>query len=347
MSLPRVFGWLADIQGCGYYRVMLPLCELARRGSFDTAFDTRMLADYATGSRPGHITVHNGDDPIIIIGQRVALPVPSETWQLLAQYDRYRLVFDIDDDLFHVDPANEKAFQFFGDPDTRRRLAQNLRVADMVTVSTEPLAEQMRQYNDNVVVIGNYLDAAVLDYPRPEWDGLTVGWAGSSTHAGDFAAVGSYLREFYRRRPAVRWHSFGHDYGGYTGATWRRFTRWRDVVEDQAAYCASMRWDIGIAPLADNVFNQSKSNLKAVEAAAAGIPIVASNLAPYRDTVIHGETGFLASTRTEWLEALNALADDEGLRERMGKAAREQAAQFTIQGHGGQLWLDALERLTW
>src|SRR5689334_15786988 len=160
MTEPRVFGWLADIQGCGYYRIMLPLCELARRG-VQTAFDSRMLADYATGSQPGHITVNNGDDPVIIIGQRIALPAPSETWQLLARYDRYRLVLDIDDDLFHTDPANERAHAFFGDPATRRRMAENLRVADMVTVSTEPLAEQMRQYNDNVVVIGNYVDAAI------------------------------------------------------------------------------------------------------------------------------------------------------------------------------------------
>jgi Glycosyl transferases group 1 len=346
VTLPNVFGWLADTQGCGYYRIMLPLCELARRGAADTAFDPRMLADYATGSRPGHIAVRNSDEPAIVIGQRVALPAPSETWQLLARYDRFRLVLDIDDDLFHIDPANRNAFTFFGDPGTRRRMAENLAVADMVTVSTEPLAEQMRQYNDNVVVIGNYVDAAMLEYPRPEWDGLTVGWAGSSTHAGDFMAVSTWLREFYRRRPALRWHSFGHDYGPLTGATRRRFTKWRDIVEDQAGYCASMRWDVGIAPLDDNPFNQCKSDLKAKEYMALGIPGVYSDVAPYAATVRHGETGFLASNRSQWLEALNALADDPDLRDRMGKAVREQAADFTIQGNGHR-WVEALERLTW
>jgi glycosyltransferase involved in cell wall biosynthesis len=145
----------------------------------------------------------------------------------------------------------------------------------------------------------------------------------------------------------VRWHSFGHDYGPMTGATRRRFTKWRDIVEDQAAYCASMRWDIGIAPLADTPFNACKSDLKAREYMAAGIPAVYSRVAPYAATIRHGETGFLASTRKEWLEALDALADDPGLRERMGKAAREQAADFTIQGAGGGLWLDALNRLVW
>lgn len=346
MTLPNVFGWLADTQGCGYYRMMLPLCELARRGAADTAFDGRMLAGYATGSRPGEVVVHNGDEPAIIIGQRVAMPVPSETWQALARYDRFRLVLDIDDDLFNVDPANERAYRFFGNPRTRRLLAENLRVADMVTVSTEPLAQQMRQYNDNVVVIGNYVDAAILDYPRPEWDGLTVGWAGSATHAGDFASVSPYLREFYRRRPALRWHSFGHDYGGHTGATRRRFTKWRDIVDDQQAYCASMRWDIGVAPLADNTFNTSKSDLKAKEYMALGIPGVYSRAAPYAATVTHGETGFLASNRKQWLEALNALADDAGLRKRMGRAAREQAAAFTIQANGHR-WVDALGSLKW
>jgi glycosyltransferase involved in cell wall biosynthesis len=348
VSLPRVFGWLADTQGCGYYRVMLPLCELARRRAADTAFDGRMFADYATGSRPGEIRVDHDGEPAVIIGQRVAQAVPSETWQLLAKADRFRLVYDIDDDLFRVDPANERAYAYFGRPDVRRRLAENLAAAHMVTVSTEPLAVQMRQYSDNVVVIGNYLDAAVLKYPRPERDGiLTVGWGGSSTHGADFAAVAPHLRSFFKRRPAVRWHSFGHDYGPLTGATRRRFTRWRDIVEDQAAYCASMRWDIGVAPLADTVFNASKSDLRVREYCAAGIPAVYSRVGPYAAAVDDGVTGFLASTRKEWLAALDALAGDEGLRERMGKAAREAAAEYTIQGHGGQLWLDALGSLKW
>lgn len=347
MSLPRIFGWLADINGCGYYRIMLPLAELDRRGAADTAFSGNMLAAYATGSRPGDIRVTEGDEPAIIIGQRVCLPVPSETWQLLARHDRFRLAFDIDDDLFRVDPANSVAHRYFGQQSIRRNLAENLAAADMVTVSTEPLAKQMRQYSDNVVVIGNYLDAAVLEYPRPTWDGLTVGWAGSATHHADFAAVSPFLRSFFMRRPAVRWHSCGYDYGPITGATRRRFTRWRDIVEDQAAYCASMRWDIGVAPLADTAFNDSKSDLRFRENAAAGIPAVYSRVGPYATAVAHGETGFLASTRKEWLEALDALADDAGLRERMGKQAREQAAQFTIQGTGGQLWVDALSRLKW
>jgi len=347
VSLPRVFGWLADTNGCGYYRIMLPLSELARRGAADTAFHGNMLSAYATGSRPGDIRITGGDEPAIVVGQRVCLPGPSETWRLLAKHDRFRLVLDIDDDLFNVDPANAVAHGYFGQPTVRRNLADNLAAAHMVTVSTEPLAQRMRQYSDNVVVIGNYVDAAVLDYGRPEWDGLTVGWAGSATHGGDFAAVSPFLRSFFMHRPAVRWHSFGHDYGPQTGATRRRFTRWRDIVEDQAAYCASMRWDVGIAPLADTLFNSQKSDLKAREYMAAGIPGVYSRVAPYAATVVHGETGFLASTRKEWLDALDALADDAGLRERMGKAAREQAAQFTIQGHGGQLWLDALERLKW
>jgi glycosyltransferase involved in cell wall biosynthesis len=53
--------------------------------------------------------------------------------------------------------------------------------------------------------------------------------------------------------------------------------------------------------------------------------------------VRHGETGFLISRDHEWAEALDALTGDEQLRVKMAAAAREQAAQWTVDRHA-HLW---------
>lgn len=83
--------------------------------------------------------------------------------------------------------------------------------------------------------------------------------------------------------------------------------------------------------LRPHVFNQSKSWIKALEAAALGIPIVASDLLPYRGFIDHGVTGFLVKRDHEWGQYLRALVEDEAMRLEMGKAAREKAVDYTIE----------------
>jgi phosphatidylinositol alpha-mannosyltransferase len=66
------------------------------------------------------------------------------------------------------------------------------------------------------------------------------------------------------------------------------------------------------------------------EAFASGTPVVASDIAGYRDVVRNGEDGILvpAGDPVELGEALGALASDPARRERMAVAARERAERF-------------------
>jgi glycosyltransferase involved in cell wall biosynthesis len=70
--------------------------------------------------------------------------------------------------------------------------------------------------------------------------------------------------------------------------------------------------------------------LVALEAAAAGKPVVASAIGGLRDTVLDGETGLLVrpGDRAGLAAAAARLIDDSALRERMGRAARLRAARF-------------------
>lgn len=71
--------------------------------------------------------------------------------------------------------------------------------------------------------------------------------------------------------------------------------------------------------------------LVALEAAAAGKPIVASDIGGLRDIVVDGETGLLVppEDRPALAAALGRLIGDGELRRRLGVAARERAAQFS------------------
>ncbi|MGD0382893.1 MAG: glycosyltransferase, partial [Thermoguttaceae bacterium] len=49
---------------------------------------------------------------------------------------------------------------------------------------------------------------------------------------------------------------------------------------------------------------------------------VANPVGVHREMVIHGETGFLASTPQQWAEAVTRLAADPQLRNNLGAAGR-------------------------
>ena len=64
-----------------------------------------------------------------------------------------------------------------------------------------------------------------------------------------------------------------------------------------------------------------------LEAMAAGVPVVASDVPGNRDAVTDGETGLIAKDEVALLEKTLELVDDPARRKRMGEAARERVAR--------------------
>ncbi|MFO0810226.1 MAG: glycosyltransferase [Gemmataceae bacterium] len=69
--------------------------------------------------------------------------------------------------------------------------------------------------------------------------------------------------------------------------------------------------------------------LTVLEAMAAGLPIVATDVGGLREVVAHGDTGFLAPARDDAALAglIQRLADDPNLRRRMGESGRVRAKE--------------------
>jgi UDP-glucose:(heptosyl)LPS alpha-1,3-glucosyltransferase len=70
-------------------------------------------------------------------------------------------------------------------------------------------------------------------------------------------------------------------------------------------------------------------SLVAFEAAASGLPVIASDVNGVRELITSGESGYLVEPRAEEIAArLRELAGDPALRARLGAAARESALRF-------------------
>ncbi len=213
-------------------------------------------------------------------------------------------------------------------------------MVDLITVSTWPLYEEFKPYNDNVVVIPNFIHADMLYMERPRRDRLTVGWAGGMSHLVDWMIAADPVRDTIQAHPDVDMHFVGIDYSPVLRlGRPSRYTPWSNAVRN---YFRSIDFDIGLAPLADTPFNRCKSHIKALEYMSLGIPVIASDEPAYRGMVVDGVTGFLVSSDDEWRERLAELIHDEALREKMGEAGREKAKDWVIQ-KGWTLWREAYE----
>jgi glycosyltransferase involved in cell wall biosynthesis len=322
--------------------MQMPLDELARRGH-DTLVSEELPKEWL-------------DTCDVLIAQRICKSGPTKTWQRIAVHPRRPLmVVELDDDLWQVHPTSKVAYGWFSRPDVQENLRRNIAVADLVTVSTEPLADVVRRINPNVVVVANAVPSAMIDLPpveRPD-DRFVVGWGGSSTHAMDLAEIGPQFVRFVQRNPATVLHTIGGPrHAMREHMTWLkrltddqwRATEWCDDVRDY--YRAIGGFDVSTAPLVSHVFNESKSAIKALEAAARGVPIVASDVGPYSRFVRHGETGLLVRQVHEWPRALRDLLLDASMRTEMGAMARMQAREHTIERRGDDWERAIMSQLT-
>ncbi|MFI5473228.1 glycosyltransferase [Streptomyces cacaoi] len=318
----RFHFWSADTAGSSYYRAQLPGISL------------QWLGHNVSG---GMRLPHDWRDLDALVGCRVAKPEPTKMWQYLKAETGVRLVLDLDDDYFHIDPSNAHAAATW-DKAMLQRLADNMALADLVTCCTEPLAAVLRDYADNVVVIPNGLPAQLLGKPRDytaEGRPMSVGWAGTSSTVAELPEAVRALNRIsqYPRAGGVHVRLVGIDAqqamglglkGRQIGALgWvERIEHYLQAVEE---------FDIWVAPYRDTAFNRAKFPTKWLESSVLGIPLIASDTPAYRAVIRHGENGFLVRYEHEWGRYLKLLVDDPELRQRVGMTARGEASGSIMQ----------------
>lgn len=315
--------WAADTAGSGWYRAFLPGMALTWLNHKVTV-DQRLPDNWETLDT--------------VVGCRIAIPGASKTWHAMKQHGT-RLVLDLDDDYFHLDPANAVATQIW-DTDMRRRLAENMALADIVTCCSEPLAAVLRNYAADVRVIPNGLPAQYLAQPRDYAAAgrpLNVGWAGSSSTLTELPlAARALTRIADSPRPGgvhVRIIGVTPQQAIAAGVHGPRAGALGWVADQREYLQRASEFDVWVAPYRDIPFNRAKFATKAMEAGFLGIPLIASAIEPYAAAVRHGETGFLVPPGREHLfgRYLKQLVDDPSLRQRMGLAARAQASGSILQ----------------
>jgi len=119
----------------------------------------------------------------------------------------------------------------------------------------------------------------------------------------------------------------------------RRLEQFRDqvVIRDKVHFLGERADVPRLLPHLDLLWSTSAYEGQAnaiLEAMAAGVPVVASDIPGTRDLVVHGTTGYLVPVgdRAGFARHANSLLDDPALAQGLGQAGRQRAqGEFSVQ----------------
>jgi len=327
----RIAARYMDGAPSSYYRAMLPLRELERRGH-RVLWPARNDYERLLATAPSfdvffmHHFFREEDLELVrrLAGQGVAV------------------VWDEDDDI-SATPRHAPVYRRNGRrKGMQREFARSVEVATASSLMTTPSAHLARRYRElgveHVEVIENHIAPEHVGGERPRHPGVVIGITAAGEHAVDLRKLrmDRVLRRLLEAHEGVRVVTIGWGHDLPPGRHVHH-----SYVPIEALVRAEREFDIGLAPLANTPFNHARSNVKLKEYAAAGAMWLASPIGPY---VGMGEQqGGRLVADGDWYAALERYVLDFRARTRLMEQARAWAATQAADRAAGQ-WESALLR---
>jgi glycosyltransferase involved in cell wall biosynthesis len=251
-----------------------------------------------------------------------AAPLGPPIIEALLWLMRRKIIYDIDDAIF-MSPAGEQDKSLLKLLKWRSKVAFTTKRAYKVLAVNQHLAEWAQRFNPRVSLIPTTIDP---DYHRPaavappKNGRPVIGWTGTFSTAPYLDVVRGAL-ERLQRSHSFKLRAICNRDPGFTNLDAYEFVPWKEATEIEDL----QQFDIGIMPVPDTPWALGKVGFKAIQYSAVGVPPVASDVGSARDVIDDGRTGLLVpNTEEAWISALSRLLDDETLRIRLGRAARER-----------------------
>jgi glycosyltransferase involved in cell wall biosynthesis len=234
---------------------------------------------------------------------------------------RSRLVYDYDDALYarQSGRTGRVTSTHAGSPHLVSRINYILSQSSLVFAGSETLYHYAARFNpDRVHLVPTAYCGSVELFTDMDRSGeVTVGWIGGNHNMVYLRLVDEATSFLQQRYPFLRFSIMSGRPPEGLRTVWD-FVPWS--LEAEQAWLRSI--DIGIMPLDDDEWCRGKCAFKLLQYMAYGKPVVASSVGENCRAVIHGRSGYLASTSGEWMDYLALLLDDGDRRALFGAEGR-------------------------
>jgi hypothetical protein len=328
-----------------YYRITEPARAVIESGADDVE---------VTVTRGLTTTVHQDEDgqPVVVgVDARgydvvvVQLPKTEQMLQTirLLQAQGVAVVVEMDDLLSGV-PFGHSGHKMLIRRGMSKWGLQCSREADFVTVSTPALLEEYASAHGRGAVIENAVHRRFAELPPayerdPEL--VTVGWTGNVlNHPYDLQEMGSGLQQALDRTTGrSRFLVLGQKFDARERLRLPAEPDEFPWVHDPSEYVDVMGrlFDVGLAPLRSDRFNECKSWLKPLEYSARGVYCVRARTPEYERLGL----GVPAKAPKDWAKWITVGVQDPDRRREIAAAAREKVLAGHLTEHRVEQWIGA------
>ena len=293
-SLPRYVNYLADLSGCGHWRILWPEQVINATGRGVSHSITAMVADPRFYANVKAVKI-----------QRQASTSQKKFVEFLKKVQQehgFKLIYEVDDVVFREEIPDYNKFKFaFDTEEIRQNCIDIINMCDEVTV-TCPFIKRLYQEKtgqQNITVIPNFVPQFWMGHL---FDGKEVAkqfdlnkskprilYTGSGAHydvqnktggKDDFSHVRDFVRATVDKYQWIFVGSFPPQLHDLIKQKKIEFYPWKNLLE-YPRFIASLNAQLMVAPLEDNNFNKSKSDIKFIEACTLGIPCLCQDMETY------------------------------------------------------------------
>ncbi|MFQ5537982.1 MAG: methyltransferase domain-containing protein [Gemmatimonadota bacterium] len=266
----------------------------------------------------------------VVVVQRAVAPLLNRRFLSRLRERGATILYDFDDAVYLPQEGGRRLAEWIRRPaestgafcrEAHRVFAGNRWLADF--------AAEARGTYDGVEILPSVVDTERFRPAESSRKGEppTVGWIGSSSTLRYLEELAPHFRTLQEHN-AFRLLVVAGDVPPELPGVDFEYRRWNPEAE----VSVFQELDVGLYPLEDTEWGRGKCGFKAIQYLACGVPCVASPVGVLPDIVLPGETGFLARTGEEWVDAVQGLLRDPSLRRSMGARGRKHVeANYSVR----------------
>lgn len=273
-----------------------------------------------------------------------------EALKLLRKKYGFKIIVDFDD--YYKLCPQQLRYKLWLEHNIASRMIEAAKNADLLFVTNEQLYKVYREFNPNVLIIPNALPFDSEEAPIKEAsDKVKFIYVAGKSHYNDLKLLRGLFQRLYSDghfKDQAKFIFCGYDGTNesikmeYLCKGMARYYERRNLLPLKTYMEHYKEGDVSIAPLENNLYNNSKSNLKFIESALNAMPFICSEVLPYTQDLRLKDDGIKFCSKTsEWYDAFKFFIRNPNAIDYFGMRNYEYAMKYYNLKDANELRMEA------